>query len=317
MLLGAGLHKAGHTVLLVGRPANIDAINRDGLTIITGAEEEVLYPPATADYREIKSQANDIILLCVKAHQTVQAVKEMKEVFPAVTPVISIQNGVHNEKIIEKGFKTVISSVVIIFGMNLAPGIVDSGNWRHPYGYLELGEYNSKVTDSPLVKKLCDILNASEFVAIPNRDIRKAQWGKLLLNLGNAVHAITDVRISTEFFKLILDEAEAVLIAADIDYESRDALLKRFTRLTGKPFRFTLSGEKPYLGSSWQSLKLKKGHVEVDHFNGEICNLAKKIHIQVPLNQLLLETCNEMANSQTLPGKYSETQLLNFIKKRI
>jgi 2-dehydropantoate 2-reductase len=132
----------------------------------------------------------------------------------------------------------------------------------------------------------------------------KVQWGKLLLNLNNAVNAISGLPLKLQLSQrayrrpaaLLIHEALDVLNAAGI----RPAKVGRvtpklippllrlpdflFARAAGAMLRID-----PHARTS-MSTDLQRGHLtEVDYLNGEVVRLAKTLGRCAPFNQRICE----------------------------
>jgi 2-dehydropantoate 2-reductase len=96
--IGAYLARCGHDVVLVDQARDhVDAINRRGLQITGPVDEFTVRVPALSPETVIGEF--ETALLCVKAHNTAQAIRQLA---PHVAPsgyVVSIQNGL-NELVI-------------------------------------------------------------------------------------------------------------------------------------------------------------------------------------------------------------------------
>ena len=92
--LAVRLARAGHRVTVVARGAQLEAIRRNGLTLIAASgESETIAPTrATADLREAGPQ--DVVIVAVKAHQLAPLAAGLDAVFHAHTVLVPMQNGI-------------------------------------------------------------------------------------------------------------------------------------------------------------------------------------------------------------------------------
>lgn len=307
LLAAARLHQHGFETLSICRKHNHEHISSGGLTIATGDQRETIQLPTAPTLTRQQTRPDDIIILTVKAHQTQQAVDELANLYSAQTPVFSLQNGIDNLSIIQKTFPRAIGSVVLVFGLNLAPGYIDSGCWANPTGYLELLDFAG--TNRPFARLIKETFITADFPTIISTAPKSSAMAKLLLNLCNAIAAITDEKARPALCDLVINEACTILDAHQLAYERPQELLERFTQATAKPFQFSLADGTPYLGSTWQSLQHQLGHVETVEFNGYITELAKQCGLSAPINHLLLQTCLEMAEKRQKPGLMTQDQL--------
>jgi 2-dehydropantoate 2-reductase len=89
--LGAALSRAGHEVTLIARGAHLAAILEHGVEV-TGAEEYVAHPRATADAGEVGPV--DAVILAVKAHDQAAAGPAVSALLGQQTVVVGAQNGI-------------------------------------------------------------------------------------------------------------------------------------------------------------------------------------------------------------------------------
>ena len=98
--VGGMLPRAGLPVVLIGRPAHVEAIRRDGL------EVGGLVGPFYVRLNSIDSPDGvkdaDVVLLCVKSQDTPAACAALAPWIPERAPVVSLQNGVRNLDLIDE-----------------------------------------------------------------------------------------------------------------------------------------------------------------------------------------------------------------------
>ena len=95
---GAMLARAGHPVTLIGRPAHVDAIERDGLRLDMGGTVEAIRVAARTDLAAVRGA--DLILFCVKSTDTESTARAMASLLAPHAVVLSLQNGVENAALI-------------------------------------------------------------------------------------------------------------------------------------------------------------------------------------------------------------------------
>ena len=97
---GAKLARAGESVVMLARGAHLDAIRRHGLRVRSAVDGEF-----TAKADAVESFADqapvDMALFCVKSFDTREAAEALRPVLGRDTGVVSLQNGVDNEEILE------------------------------------------------------------------------------------------------------------------------------------------------------------------------------------------------------------------------
>src|SRR5258708_3917793 len=76
--MGGHLHRTGHDVLIVGRPAHVNRISQHGLQLVTDEQTYTLAVPAVARAEDVHFTPDDVLLLCVKSQDTDRALVEIR-----------------------------------------------------------------------------------------------------------------------------------------------------------------------------------------------------------------------------------------------
>ncbi len=306
-VLGARLTQAGRQVALVARGEHLEALQRDGLRI-SGYTEGHFRLPAVRTAHELDLDERTVVLLAMKTQHTFEAVEEHRELYEGV-PLFCFQNSVSNEEwLIERGFRAY--GVMVRIGARIdEPGVVThTGARRAQIGCWPTG------SDELCAAVVDDLVVADMRASVDDR-VADAKWGKLVLNLTNAFSALIDLPVQewfcaeeTRFFMADLqEEAADVLDAAGILPVMDDGRnLRSWIERMRKPGRREPRGDSdPVLlsyPSTWQDLNFRRPTVEVEHFNGRICELGEQYGIPTPLNRVLTERCVDAAARRLGPG---------------
>ena len=176
--IGGMLATAGHPVVLIGRAALLQDLAQ-GLHVSTldGAQHHAT--PTVTDDPAALAQAT-LILLCVKSADTENAARLIAEHAPADIPVISLQNGVTNSARLAEvlGAKRVVAGMV---GYNVVRRAPDH------FAQTTEGEIVLAAAGAPLR----DLLAGTPITARCHPDMPGVQWSKLLMNLNNALNALS------------------------------------------------------------------------------------------------------------------------------
>jgi 2-dehydropantoate 2-reductase len=290
--LGALLTRAGQAVTLIGRPEHVEAIHRQGLHVDGAFGDFTVKVPAAAslDFQP------EIAFLTVKTQDVTLAVKDNYQ-WLANALLVTFQNGLRSDELVAGLLPStqIVSSVVIMSASYLTPGTV-SVLYR---GALVVGRPSAPV--DPAVERVAAILRQ----AVPTRvssNILGAHWLKLIINLNNALPALTNLSLAQVYADpylrwlavALMREGLATAQAAGIRFESLPQTPALLIRLLGR-LPVGLAGrmlalsagrvEKlgPFYGSTHQSLQ--RGRVtEIDYLNGEVVHLGKKLEVAVPFN---------------------------------
>ena len=93
---GGMLARAGHDVVLIGRPQHVEAVKRRGLRLETQTFDEHVRLHASTEGSA--AQGAQLVLFCVKSTDTESGAAAIKPNLAADALVLSLQNGVENER---------------------------------------------------------------------------------------------------------------------------------------------------------------------------------------------------------------------------
>ncbi len=308
-VVGGHLALAGKEVILIGRPDHMNAIREHGLRFITPTDTHTLRLPAVTEPSQIDFRPEDVILLCVKGQNADEALRDLRTVVGDI-PIFCFQNGVRNEEIAIRHFPRVYGVMMLVGGVFVNNGEVMA--LTDPPGYLIMGGYPVGTDD--LVDAVATNLRDAGFHVLVTSDVMPYKWGKLMLNLNNAIGAITNMNEyigdNDRIDRAARQEAREILSKAGIHWISAEDLAQQWPEISVQP-RSSLDTEAQ--GSTWQSLTRQQGTVEADFFNGEIVQLAERLGTQASINERLLRIVQQMATNRELPGKYTPAELCRLV----
>ena len=298
-LVGARLFQHGVDVTLVARGANAEAL-ATGLVLETPDESVTLPVPVVTDVAGFPWADDTVVLLAVKGQQTEAALHQLVTVAPQETPIVCMQNGVENERRVLRRFPRTYAMCVMCPASHLSPGVIVAHS-SPVSGLLDLGRYPSGV--DAVAEAVAEALQVSTFESVPRPDIMRWKYRKLIMNLGNAVEALSgregrDSAVAREARR----EGEAALNAAGIDVASTEE--DRARRADRLQYRPTPSGGRSG-GSSWQSLERGTGSIEAEFLNGEIVLLGALHGVATPVNARLMVLALQAAAEGRRPGSWS------------
>jgi 2-dehydropantoate 2-reductase len=315
--IGARLAQSGHDVVLVARGAHLTTLQSDGLQLVTATgtvTQEIPAVAGPADAGELRP--DDVLILTVKSQDTVAALTQWAAapvagggVAADRLPVVCAQNGVENERVAQRIFRTVYGLCVWLPATHLEPGVVVS-HTAPLSGILTVGRYPHGTDD--VIAQIGADLRASVFDAPVVADVMRWKYGKLLMNLGNAVDALLDKQavgaagITAEIRRACQAEAETAFAAAGIAFNTDDERREvQGDRMKQQP----IEGVSRSGGSTWQSLARGAGSVEADYLNGEIALLGRLHGVPTPVNDLMQRLVSESAREHRAPGSLSPDDL--------
>jgi 2-dehydropantoate 2-reductase len=299
--LGGRLIAAGAAdVVMVGRPRVAAEVLAHGITLRELGSERVVPPAQIAFATALDAIADrDAILCCVKSGHTAEVGAALARVIGPDVVVASLQNGVRNAEVLRAALP----------GRRVLPGIVGFNVLSRGGGVFVRGTTGSvmlEASDEPVPRAVVDALAAAGIDVETRADLARDQWTKLLVNLNNAVSALTDAPTRD----IVLSPALRRIVAAVID-EARDVLRAAKIKpapLRGMPIGVVVAGlrmptvmvrllaraqlkvDPEARSSMWEDLQRGRP-TEVDHLNGEIVRLAERTGngAAAPLNARIVE----------------------------
>lgn len=201
-LTGGYLAESGVDTTLIGRPAHVDAINRDGLRFVGRRGEFTVRDHLTAVTSAEQAQGEfDYLILLVKSKDTVSALQGAASLSQRVRNVFSLQNGMGNEAELAKwcGAEKVIGAVTVEGAEMVSPGVVRNTVTADTTAYI--GELNHSV--SPRVEAIVAALNKARISTKAVANIDQVEWEKAAQIGAASAWSVTNLAINP---KLTLGE---------------------------------------------------------------------------------------------------------------
>jgi 2-dehydropantoate 2-reductase len=287
--VGGVLAAAGRDVMLLARPRVMAEIATYGLRV-TGENLDRTIPAGRLTMSDDPAilRGAGIVVVTVKSADTAAMAEVMAQHLPADAVVVSLQNGVGN-----------VGTLRERLGHRVLGGMV-------PFNVVALGEGRyHRATSGDIVIEQDDAgtfaqLSVADLTVRATDDIVGVQWGKLLVNLNNALNALSGRPLREQLAdrawrKLFADqmaEGLTVLKAEGIRPVSATPLpanllphLLRlldlvFSRVLGR----TMKIDPTARSSMWEDLQRGR-RTEVDYLQGVIVQMAADRRIVVPISQ--------------------------------
>lgn len=288
--VGGMLRAGGRPVSLLARPRVIDEINQNGLKVTSFEGIEYRLTPA-----EIRLSADPavladagIILVTVKSNDTPEIAGLIARHAAKDAVIVSLQNGTGNVAVLRKA----LPDHRVLAGM-VPFNVVAMGD----------GHFHRATSGNILLEQDSDgtakQLSQPELAFRAVDNITGVQWGKLLVNLNNALVALSDLplreQLSQRPWRVLFAnqwrEALRVIAAEGIEPVSTTPLPASFTPFILKLPNFLFERLAASMvqidpnarSSMWEDLQRGR-RTEIDHLQGVIVELAKRHGLKAPLS---------------------------------
>ncbi|NQY12573.1 MAG: 2-dehydropantoate 2-reductase [Henriciella sp.] len=287
--VGGRLLQAGRNVHFLARDRIKQELTTHGLTL-TDFENEAF--EAKQESLNIFTSPDclagaDIILVTVKSGATLDIAKDIERLAPETAVIVSLQNGVTNADKLRQA----------VGGRSVVAGMV-------PFNVVQMGEGRFHQGTSGAIVVEAGTPGLKALLTAPALEIEEADnmpaimWGKLLLNLNNALNALSDMPLRQQIEDrawrgLLADqmaETLSVLRAAGIKPKSAlplpPGLLPHLMRLPTPIFRVIaarmLDIDPLARSSMWEDLQ--RGRLtEIDELQGAVITLADQNRRSAPI----------------------------------
>ncbi|SHJ46851.1 ketopantoate reductase family protein [Parasporobacterium paucivorans] len=292
-LYGTYLSAKNDVVLFDSYAPQVEAINRDGLTMLEDGKETTIRIRAELSGTDIGSA--DMVVVFVKSTQTYEAVKENQKLIDARTLVVTLQNGAGNDRDILQFARK--ENIVIGTSKHNSVGI-GLGKFNHTAsGITTIGTMDEDSTKDREVEK---VLKDSRIDVEVSNDIQRIIWSKLFVNMSiNTLTALLQTKIgymtknkyAWNFAKRVVYEGVDVAEADGTYFDRRETL--EMVR------KVCLEAEEGY--SSMYQDRLHKRLTEIDRINGAVVEQAKSYGVATPYNSLIVDLIH------AIEGTYDES----------
>ncbi|MFP4187987.1 MAG: ketopantoate reductase family protein [Halobacteriales archaeon] len=268
-LIGAVLSDAGVDVHLVGRKRVVRGFE-DGVRV-TGTEEFVAHPSFSTEPRDA-----DITLVTVKSYDTDAAAEALASTVGENDTVVSLQNGMGNEEILDGALDATVLGGTATYGANLRAdeGVVGYAG----EGRVHVGDYRGGECDE--ARRVADGLDGLRAEPTGEMDVRL--WEKLAVNAAiNPVTALVGARNGEaaeragEVMRRAGEEVETVAAERGVDIKGSADRAVEVAEATADNVSSTLQD-------------VRRGRrTEIEALNGYVVNVAEETGVDVPTNRTL------------------------------
>ncbi len=296
---------AGHSVTLLGRPRILGPIAQRGLTLtdFAGLKEQLEARQLTCSDNPAVLAEADLVVVAVKSSATAEMGHLIAQYAPPDAPVFSFQNAMTNAALLGQMLPgRDLRAAMVPFNVVPAEG-AEAG----PPGYQQPGYHRASSGEIMIAAGRGHwgrLLSVPGLPVVETPDITGVQWGKLLINLNNALNALSGLPLMTQlqsrhWRQLMADqmaEALRVMRAAGLKPISTTPLpvwmsphILRlpnwaFTRIAAQMLTID-----PTARSSMAQDLMQGRTTEVDALQGEIQRLGLAHGVQTPICDVVIQ----------------------------
>ena len=272
-LFGGLLAEKGLKVTLIDVwKEHIDAINKNGLKMDGFGGDRFIKISATNDPKSISPV--DVVIVMCKATALEQALKNAKSIVGDKTVLMSFQNGIGHEAIMQNivGVDKVLGGTTTQASNILGPGHIKN----HASLPSWIGEYEGGLSDR--VKDIAETFTAHGLETIASDNVKKRKWMKLFaLTAVGPLSAIFDMhhtelyvtnkesKLARELGKQIILETRKVAQADGVEV-SEDECLEMFLKI--------VDSNQTNKSSMAFDIQYKRKS-EIDFINGSVSKIGK------------------------------------------
>jgi 2-dehydropantoate 2-reductase len=271
---GAMLARAGHEVVLIGRPSHVEAVNAKGLRLETKTFDE--HVPLAASTEPGAVRGADLVLFCVKSTDTEAAAAQIAPHLAPGALVLTLQNGVDNDARVRSVLPSHDVAAAVVY---VATEMAGPGHVRHN------GRGELVIGPSRRGEEVARHLEAAGVPTQISGNVRGALWAKLILNCAyNALSAITQLPYGVlvqgtgvgDVIRDVVAECLAVAKAEGVEVAGDTEAAVRAIAQT-MPSQYSSTAQD-----------LARGKLsEIDHLNGLVVRRGEALGVPTPANRVL------------------------------
>jgi len=282
---GAMLHAAGEEVVFTARGEHMRAMQKEGLRVAT-PEGTLLVPPGSCTGPDGDLRDPEAVLFCVKSYDTAQAAAALFSRLREGTAVVSLQNGVENEELIQRALPhcAVLGGVSYIYSTITRPGEITVGAGPRRIVFAPRGDGAARIRTQ--AERLLEVCRGARINAEIPADITAELWKKFIFITGaGGLTALTRLTLAeilavdatrgllADVMRETLAVARARGVAVPDDFmEGVFATLGRFDNATRSSLYYDLVNGKP---------------MELEALPGTVMRLGARLGVPTPVNRVI------------------------------
>ncbi|KUM51575.1 2-dehydropantoate 2-reductase [Rheinheimera sp. EpRS3] len=304
-------------VKFFGRETMALELAANGLSA-TSCDHQAYFAQPVAFYSSLNSLIEcDVVLLTVKAPALVPMLTQLKRFLRPEVPVVAMQNGIGIGEMLTQDLANPVLRAIVPFNV--------VKNRAGQFHRATAGNIVWQQSQHTAVNYVISVFNHLQLPVQTTTDITAAEYGKLLLNLNNALNAISNVPLKQQLLdtdcRLLLAMAMQEWLAICSKAKIRpvpytrlpNAMLPWLLRLPTILFRRLfhhmaakmLAMDEQAHSSMWDDIQAKK-RTEIMFLNGAVVRMGQLYQLPTPVNTLLVEQIKRLESGEAEPLSISE-----------
>lgn len=293
--IGGLLQNAGHSVHFLARERVVKTLSRQGLHLTDFAGMDLHLAPESLSLETLPESLNkaDIILVTVKSAATAEMGKLIAQYAKPSATIISLQNGLANINTLRSALPD----------HRVLAGMVPFNVAQMEKARFHRGTSGNIVIDQTR-ENLAAKLSSPPLTFEQSDNMPAVQSGKLLINLNNALNALSGIsllqQLETRGWRKLMaaqmDEALAIMKAHGMKPKPPSPvpagmipyILRLPTPLFKRVAKRMLTIDPLARSSMWEDLEAGR-KTEIEDLQGEVLRLAEKAGMTAPFNRKVLE----------------------------
>ena len=306
--LGAHLcQDSGLDIKFFGRETMALELAAHGLSA-TSYDHQNYFAQPVAFYSSLNSLIEcDVVLLTVKATALVPMLAQLQRFLRPEVPVVALQNGIGIGEMLAQDLPNPILRAIVPFNV--------VKNKAGQFHRATSGDIVWQQNNFAAVNYVVRVFKRLKLNVELCNDITAAEYGKLLLNLNNAINAIIDLPLREQ---LLDKHARRLLALAMLEWLAicEKAGVKPVA-YTGLPNRFIpwflrlpnfifaqlaqamLAVDDEARSSMWDDIHSHK-RTEIMFLNGAVVRMGQRFNVATPVNSVLVDCIKRLESGETL-----------------
>lgn len=283
-------------VIFIGRERMALEAAAYGLTAqdLDGACYQITSPAVYTEFEALRTA--QLVLVTVKALDLPGLLPQLAHYLTADCKVVAMQNGVAIAPLYQQFLSQIVQRAIVPFNVvKISPGF---------YARTTGAQMIWQQTDDPQIQAVLKQLHHQGIQSKQLENVKAAEFGKLMLNLNNAINALSDLPLQQQLlqkpYRLLLAAAMKELLdlcqRLNIETYSYTSIPNRyiplllrtpnwlFKRLAKKMLAISPDARS----SMWDDIQAGKA-TEIDFLNGAVVTLAEQLKLDAPINRLLVQ----------------------------